>query len=872
MIDFFRKTWKIWLAAGLVLVLAAVIWGQGGGFPSPEKTPGSAAEASGDGWYGGADGEGSSGEALAEVPASGAAEAPSEAATAPAKPSIQERPDFAEKVSGLYEAKSAYIGNASQDGRLIQLLKSLYEIEESSTMELQTELPPYGLTLHFKEEPDRGAMEKASVVFLSLVDNAFSVSWDYPVDDAGNREYFYLDSHFFKRYGGGGYIKEQASSEEALKNLLIQLEEFETSCQPLARKRTLESAVAAAILMHNRDIYPGGNEAFGEGHIILEQKEEAAEAEDTESENTVGNGADGRKRVTVYALTMYGAYQFQDGNFVKNGGSGVLPVVMEFSGDPDGSYVLLHYQEPLDGGDYGESIQKMFPKSLWKECLSPAGETTEELKRQETAYAERYLKSIKREAVIGDYGDFEHPVHSDEGISVEVSNKLMEEAGKWDPDSPAAYAPFWLGNVEQVEDGVRYLYEHAYDSEKREISYSKIQYDTGKLVSRVVYDADTGQRKPSYEGVDAQEAMMDISLELLRENFKEKNVLISPLSIISALGMTANGAKNQTLAEMEQVLPMEVGMLNEYLRDYREALSDDEANPVHLANSIWLKDSEQLIVQDAFLRTCQSDYAAAVWKAPFDDSTKKDINLWVKKETNGMISELLEEAPPKDAVMYLVNALTFDGEWAEIYEKNQVHEGSFHALNGREQAAEFMGSMESVYLELESAAGFIKPYQNGAYAFVALLPEEGVELGALLSRMDGQKMMSLLENQQSWTVSAKIPRFTVESSILLNDSLKRMGMKEAFDRENADFSAMAESADGNLFISKVLHKTKIEVAERGTKAGAVTSVEMKTESAMIEPEEPKQVYLDRPFFYLILDTEQNMPLFAGCVTDMEEIR
>ena len=99
--------------------------------------------------------------------------------------------------------------------------------------------------------------------------------------------------------------------------------------------------------------------------------------------------------------------------------------------------------------------------------------------------------------------------------------------------------------------------------------------------------------------------------------------------------------------------------------------------------------------------------------------------------------------------------------------------------------------------------------------------------------------------------------------------LVRMGMTDAFDPIAADFSGIGHSADGNIYISRVLHKTYIAVDERGTKAGASTSVEMKSEGSVIEPKDYKTVYLDRPFLYMLIDCNTNTPIFIGTMMDIE---
>ena len=373
--------------------------------------------------------------------------------------------------------------------------------------------------------------------------------------------------------------------------------------------------------------------------------------------------------------------------------------------------------------------------------------------------------------------------------------------------------------------------------------------------------------KSNEQAANKKEAIMDFSLELFNENFEGENILISPLSIVSALGMVTNGAKDNTLSEMEEVLNSDIQGLNDYLKAYSSYLPSDEAYKVSLANSIWFKDEKELTVNKDFLQINKDYYDADVYKAPFDENTKKDINAWVKDKTKGMIDTLLEGPIPEDAIMYLINALSFDAEWEKIYSNNQIHDGDFTLENNEIQVVEFMSSSEFSYLENDTVTGFTKPYKDNKYAFVALLPKDNISMSELLSTLDGETLMNLLENKTDGEAYTKIPKFSVEYDVLLNDSLQKLGMVDAFNGEKANFTDLGQSVDGNIYISRVIHKTKIDVDEKGTKAGAVTAVEMVTESAMIE--EPKEVILNRPFFYMIIDTEQNLPLFMGSLMNVK---
>lgn len=146
-----------------------------------------------------------------------------------------------------------------------------------------------------------------------------------------------------------------------------------------------------------------------------------------------------------------------------------------------------------------------------------------------------------------------------------------------------------------------------------------------------------------------------------------KNTLISPLSVLCALAMTANGAEGETLEQMEAVLGMTTEELNLYLYSYMKNLPQGDKYKLCLANSIWFTEDERFTVNQGFLQTNADYYGADIYKAPFDNQTCKDINNWVKEKTDEMIPEILDEISV-DAVMYLVNALAFEAEWQEVYE------------------------------------------------------------------------------------------------------------------------------------------------------------------------------------------------------------
>lgn len=363
---------------------------------------------------------------------------------------------------------------------------------------------------------------------------------------------------------------------------------------------------------------------------------------------------------------------------------------------------------------------------------------------------------------------------------------------------------------------------------------------------------------------DIGPTVTDFGLRLLNGTMEpDKNSLISPLSVITALSMTANGADGETLRQMEEVLGGDMELLNPMLK----ALLDSLGNEAVMVNSIWIKDTPTLTVKDSFLQTNADWYGAGVFREPFDDATLGQINGWVEENTDGQIKDILDRIDP-DAVMYLVNALNFEAKWEEPYEGYQVYDRRFTTESGEERTVSMMYSEEGLYLETEKATGFLKYYEGRRYAFVALLPAEGTTVAELAASLDGALLRETLTKPQEIKVYAAMPKFETAFDAELKDVLTGLGMTDAFDSRIANFSRMGSTTDGtNLCIGRVIHKTKITVAEEGTKAAASTLVEMRAEGAAEVQEETRTVTLNRPFLYMIVDTEHMTPVFMGTLSD-----
>ena len=341
-----------------------------------------------------------------------------------------------------------------------------------------------------------------------------------------------------------------------------------------------------------------------------------------------------------------------------------------------------------------------------------------------------------------------------------------------------------------------------------------------------------------------------------------QNIMISPYSVVQALGMTANGANGDTKSQIEQVFNnMPIEDLNQYLYDLRTSQLDDETCKLLTANSIWIRDnSESIQVKEDFLQTNANYYDSSVFTAPFDNSTVKDLNKWVAKNTDNMIPEMLNEISD-NAVIYLINAITFDSKWTSVYE--DVSSGTFTTIDNAKQEVQMMYSIEHDYLEDETTTGFLKYYQGNRYAFMALLPNETISITDYIKNLTPESLQNLIANPEKTAVETALPKFSYDYEIELPSILSGMGMTNAFD-ETADFSNMTDSF---VKISQVIHKTHISVFEEGTKAVAITDMGFDGDTDILDA---KTVILDRPFVYAIVDMENHLPIFLGVLNFVPE--
>lgn len=345
-----------------------------------------------------------------------------------------------------------------------------------------------------------------------------------------------------------------------------------------------------------------------------------------------------------------------------------------------------------------------------------------------------------------------------------------------------------------------------------------------------------------------------------------KNVFISPSSVAIALAMTYNGAKGETQQAMARALELQglsLADVNQSNAALIAALQKaDPAVEVAIANSLWAQKDGGF--QREFLRRNQQFYKAQITELNFrQPGAAGKINAWVKQQTRGKISQIVDQVQP-NLVLMLLNAVYFKGKWSQAFDAANTVERPFTLANGsRKQHPMMTQTGKYDYYETNQFQAVSLPYGEGRFSLYLFLPKSKSNLSSFYRDLTAANWNQWMNGFQSRPGSVQIPKFKLEYDLNLNNALKALGMGIAFDGERADFSGMSQ---GDLAIDQVRHKTFVEVNEVGTEAAAATSVGIVATSTQV-PEPPFQLVADRPFFCAIRDNETGSLLFMGAITN-----
>ena len=341
------------------------------------------------------------------------------------------------------------------------------------------------------------------------------------------------------------------------------------------------------------------------------------------------------------------------------------------------------------------------------------------------------------------------------------------------------------------------------------------------------------------------------------------NIFISPLSVAMALGMTYNGAAGTTRQAMQEALELHGLSVEEVNRSYRGLIDLlaglDPAVDWRLANSIWYR--EDFAVRQDFLDMGVQSFDAEVTPLDFaSPDAAPMINAWVSEKTGGRITDIVSAPIPDFIVMYLINAIYFKADWTVRFDQGLTAPHPFTLADGRQEQVPMMTQGEPIEVAYGQADGVEVaelPYGGKAYNMTVVLPERGADIDSLIASLDGATWRSWIDGLGAQELVVLLPRFRLEYEIELEEALAALGMEIAFDPSSADFSNMASGP--GLFLSKVSHKTFVDVNEEGTEAAAATSVGAGVTSA------PTSFVVDRPFLFAIRERFSGTILFLGVV-------
>lgn len=335
---------------------------------------------------------------------------------------------------------------------------------------------------------------------------------------------------------------------------------------------------------------------------------------------------------------------------------------------------------------------------------------------------------------------------------------------------------------------------------------------------------------------------------------EDENIVVSPYSAGVALSMLAEGAEGETRTELDNALNNSIFMA--------EDLGSNDTVTVKSANSLWV--DNDFSIRNSYVNLLQKDFDAFITALSFSDpATVKAINNWCSENTNGKIDEILDRLSP-GSVMVLINALYFNAPWEDEFSPRFTKQADFKGVTKTSKVMMMNRNARMNYAEYNGFQMVELPYQGGRYSMFVILPPKGQDMDSMMQYLNESvydAAMGMFEPRQ---VNFKMPKAKIETSIILNETLKNMGIKSAFTPA-ADFKGI--SAMGPLVLNQVKQKCYIDISEKGTEAAAVTSVQIRLTSARPEPK-PVEMTVDRPYIFVIADKTNDNILFAGKIVNL----
>lgn len=345
-----------------------------------------------------------------------------------------------------------------------------------------------------------------------------------------------------------------------------------------------------------------------------------------------------------------------------------------------------------------------------------------------------------------------------------------------------------------------------------------------------------------------------------------KNTMISPLSVSLALAMVYNGTEGNTKLQMEEMLHKANLTSDDINTSYKDLVSSlishDPKVELSISNAIFYRNTFN--IKSDFITTNQNYYLAEVSGLDFSKTaeTLNTVNGWVNTKTKGKIEKIIEKVNPED-VMYLLNAIYFNGEWKYRFDPKETYDLAFNREDNSviqvptmyiENPFNYFSNTDFQLLEM--------PYGSGKYSMLIFLPDEGKTTSDVISLLTSDHINEWISKMTEQKKKVFLPKFEFKFDKSLVDQLNALGMTDAFEDGKADLSGISD--DAKLVISEVMHKTYIKVDERGTEAAAVTGITVGVTS--VGPD-LNTFRVDHPFVFAIREKDTNAILFIGKVMD-----
>ncbi|KAM6167525.1 serpin B11 [Erethizon dorsatum] len=361
------------------------------------------------------------------------------------------------------------------------------------------------------------------------------------------------------------------------------------------------------------------------------------------------------------------------------------------------------------------------------------------------------------------------------------------------------------------------------------------------------------------------------------------NIFFSPLGLLYALNMILLGARGHTEKQIEKVLHYQ--HTTEFLKpEFKDSSECSQVGRIHsefgalfsqlnqadsnytLSFANRLYGAKTMAFNQQYLSCSEKLYQARLQSVDFEQSTeetRKTINAWVEKKTDGKITNLFEKGTiDPSSVMVLVNAIYFKGQWQNKFQESETVKSPFQLSEGKSVTVDMMhqtGTFKLAFIKNPQMQVLEMPYVNNKLSMVILLPAGAANLAEIENQLNVRTFQEWINcsNKMEREVEVHIPRFKLEIKYELNTLLKSLGMTNIFSPAKADFSGM--SPDKGLYLSKVIHKSYVDVNEEGTEAAAATGDNIAVKRLPLR----HQFVANRPFLFFIVEIPTRIVLFAG---------